>query len=270
MSTARDYTPVDQIVVSLSREIKDYETCYTGIAIPSAVVAVQLARMIHAPNLKFFYGGYWINPDLDVDLFTIMTDTEAFTESISKAQSFSYLTQLYQYWEGPKHTLSFGFIRPAQIDQFGNINNSVIGDPNHPKFRFPGGAAAGDISNTCSRVIAYIPRQDTRTFVPEVDFITGRGSSPEWRKTVGLDNYQGISCIITDLAILEFNQVDGKMSVRSIHEFSSGEEVQENTGFDLNIPADVATTEPPTAEEIEVLQSKADPLEIRNFDSRNR
>ncbi len=270
MSKNQDYTPVDQIVVSLAREINDYESCYTGIAIPSAVVAVQLARMTHAPNLQFFYGGYWINPDFDVDLFTIMTDTEAFIESISKAQGFSYLSQLYQYWEGPKHTLSFGFIRPAQIDQFGNINNSVIGDPKHPKFRFPGGAAAGDIINTCSRVIAYIPRQDTRTFVPNVDFITGKGSSLEWRKNIGLHNYQGIRSIVTDLAVLEFNPRNEKMCVRSIHEFSTVEEVQENTGFDLEIPSDVPITQAPTQEEMEILQTRADPLEIRNFDSRNR
>ncbi len=265
-----EYTPIDQIVVSLSREINNNETCYTGIAIPSAVVAVQLARMTHAPNLKFFYGGYWINPDLDVDLFTIMTDTEAFRNSISKAQGFSHLIRLYEYWEGPKHTLSFGFIRPAQIDQFGNINNSVIGDPNHPKFRFPGGAAAGDISNACSRVIAYVPRHDARTFVEKVDFITGKGASPEWRKRVGLDNYTGIASIITDLGILDFNSPSGTMRVRSIHEFSTTEEIRENTGFDLEIPPDVPTTEVPTQVELEVLRTKADPLEIRNFDSRNR
>ena len=270
MNKASDFTPIDQIVVSLSREIKDYESCYTGIAIPSAVVAVQLARMTHAPNLQFIYGGYWINPDLDVDLFTIMTDTEAFTESISKAQGFSYLTQLYQYWEGPKHTLSFGIIRPAQIDQFGNINNSLIGNPGKLKFRFPGGAAAGDIINTCERVLAYVPRQDTRTFVPKVDFITGRGSSQEWRKTVGLTEYQGISSIVTDLAILKFNPLNGKMCVHSIHEFSTIEEVQENTGFDLEIPSDIPTTQAPSKEEMDILQTKADPLEIRNFDSRNR
>ena len=76
--------------------------------------------------------------------------------------------------------------------------------------------------------------------------------------------------MVTDLAILEFRPSSGKMCVRSIHEFSTIDEVQENTGFDLEIPKDIPTTRTPTKEELDVLQSKADPLSIRNFDSRNR
>jgi acyl CoA:acetate/3-ketoacid CoA transferase beta subunit len=264
-----DYEPVDQIIVSLARDMKDYETCYTGVAIPSAVIAIQLARMTHAPNLDFFYAGYWISPDLDMDLFSIMTNEEEYTKSIGKAKGFSSLLQLYQYWEGPMHTLSFGMIRPAQIDQYGNINNSFIGSPSKPKFRFPGGAAIGDIINTCQHVLAYIPRHDTRTAVEKVDFITGRGASPEWRKKVGLDMYKGVTTLVSDLAVLEFDEV-GKMRVRSIHETSNAEEVQDNTGFPLNIPKDIPITTPPTKEEMEILQTRADPLNIRNFDSRTR
>ena len=270
MTTRRNYEPIDQIVVSLSREIKDNESCYTGIAIPSAVIAVQLARRLHAPNLKFLYGGYWISPDLDMDLFSIMTDVEEFKQSISKAEGFSKLIRMYQYWEGPMHTLSFGVIRPAQIDKLGNVNNSLIGNPNNPKFRFPGGAAVGDIMNVCKRVLAYIPRHDKRTFVDKVDFITSRGGSPKWRKEMGLSDFQGISIIVTDLAILEINQESGMIRVRSIHENSSIEEVQENTSFDLDIPVDIPTTNPPTEKELESLCNEVDPMSIRNFDSRSR
>jgi glutaconate CoA-transferase subunit B len=270
MTTKPNYEPIDQIVVSLSREIKDKESCYTGIAIPSAVVAVQLARRLHAPNLKFLYGGYWISPDLDMDLFSLMTDEEEFKKSISKAEGFSKLIRMYQYWEGPMHTLSFGMIRPAQIDKYGNVNNSLIGDPKNPKFRFPGGAAVGDIMNVCKRVLVYIPRHDKRTFVEKVDFVTSRGGSPEWRKQMGLTEFQGISVIVTDLAILDINQTSGIVQVRSIHEYSSIEEVQENTGFDLDIPTNIPTTNPPNEKELEALQNEVDPMSIRNFDSRSR
>ena len=264
-----DYEPIDQIIVSLARDMKDGETCYTGVAIPSAVIAIQLARMTHAPNLEFFYAGYWISPDFDMDLFTVMTNEEEYEKSISKGKGFSSLHQLYAYWEGPMHTLSFGMIRPAQVDQYGNLNNSVIGSPSKPKFRFPGGAALGDIVNTCHHVLGYVPRHDTRTFVENVDFITGRGASPEWRKKVGLDMYKGLTTLVSDLAVLEFDDA-GLMRVRSIHENSSIEEVQENTSFPLNIPDDVPTTKPPTEEEMDLLQNKVDPLNIRNFDSRSR
>ena len=110
-----NYEVIDQITVSMAREIKNFETCYTGIAIPLAVTAVQLARMLHAPDLNFYYGGYWISPDLDIDLFSIMTDLEAFEEAVTKAKGFNQLIRSSQYWEGPK-TLDFGLIRPAQID----------------------------------------------------------------------------------------------------------------------------------------------------------
>ena len=264
-----DYEPIDQIIVSMSQEMKSNQTCYTGVAIPSAVIAIQLARMMHAPDLEFFYAGYWISPDFDMDLFAVMTNEEEYITSISKAKGFSNLHQLYAYWEGPMRTLSFGMIRPAQIDQYGNLNNSLIGSPEQPKFRFPGGAALGDIINTCHHVIAYVPRHDPRTFVEKVDFITGRGASPEWRKKVGLDMYLGLTTLVSDLAVLEFDEV-GMMRVRSIHETSSIEEVQENTGFDLNIPENVPTTIPPTEKEMDILQNKVDPLNIRNFDSRSR
>jgi glutaconate CoA-transferase subunit B len=265
-----EYDVIDQMAVSLSREIKDKESCYTGIAIPLAVVAIQLARMTHAPNLDFIYGGYMITPDLDVDLFTIMTDLDAFSKAISKAKGFSKLIQLYHYWGGPKHTLDFGIIRPAQIDQWGNVNNSVVGQYKQPKFRFPGGAAIADIINTCHHILAYIPRHDKRSFVDNVDFITGKGASPAWRKEVGFDEFKGITVIITDLAILDFQTSDGRMRVRSIHEKSSKEEVQDNTGFFLEIPDPLPITKPPTAHEMEVLREKADPLEVRKFDHRPR
>ncbi len=265
-----DYEVIDQITVSLAHEIRDREKCYTGIAIPTAVVAIQLARMTHAPNLEFLYGGYWINPDLDIDLFAIMIDLEAFNKAYSRAKGFGRLISLYNYWEGPKLTLDFGIIRPAQIDQWGNINNSVIGDYQHPKVRFPGGAAVGDIINTCHRVLAYIPRHDTRTFVGKVDFITGRGTSPQWRKKVGLDQYQGLTTIITDLCIFRIEPLSGKLQVKSIHESSSPEEVQENTGFSLEIPKETPVTPPPSETELELLRTKVDPLEVRKFDSRER
>ncbi|UCG03369.1 MAG: hypothetical protein JSW11_05130 [Candidatus Heimdallarchaeota archaeon] len=266
-----EYEVIDQITVSLAREIKDNESCYTGIAIPLAVVAIQLARMTHAPNLDFIYGGYWISPDLDVDLFSIMTDVELFELSIPKARGFSKLISMYNYWGGPKATLDFGILRPGQIDQYGNINNSIIGkDLNNPKVRLPGGAAVGDICNACHRVLAYVPRHDTRTFVEKVDFITARGASPRWRKEMALDVYQGITTIFTDLAVLDFQTDDGRMRLRSIHETSSLEEVIENTGFSLIIPDPVPNTLPPTENELEVLHTRADPMEIRKFDYRAR
>jgi glutaconate CoA-transferase subunit B len=267
---AKNYEVIDQMVVSLAREIRDNETCYTGIAIPLAVVAIQLARMVHAPNLSFLYGGYWISPDFDVDPFTIMTDMEELKKSLPKARGFSSLNALYAYWGGPKHMLDFGIIRPAQIDQFGNVNNSLIGTPDKIKVRLPGGAAVGDISNACKRVLAYIPRHDGRTFVEKVDFITARGASHEWRKKMGLDKYQGITTIVSDLAALDFNTADGRMRIRSVHSHSSLEEVQENTNFPLEVPDPLPLTLPPTEQEMEILENKADPMKIRNFDYRGR
>ncbi len=265
-----NYEIIDQICVSLAREIKDNESCYTGIAIPLAIAAIQLARISHAPNLNFYYGGHWVNPDLDVDLFTIMTDEEAFKKALQKAKGFSKLIQLYQYWEGPKFTFDFAIIRPAQIDRNGNINNSIIGDFNNPKVRLPGGAAIADIVNTCYRILAYIPRHDTKTFVEEVDFITCRGASRSWRKNVGLEKYQGITSVITDLGIFDFNTTENVMRVRSIHEFSTLEEVISNTGFELKVPDPLPITKPPTEKEMNILQNKADPLDVRKFDFRAR
>jgi glutaconate CoA-transferase subunit B len=268
-TSAKEYDVIDQITVSLAREMNDGESCYTGLGIPVAVVAVQLARMTRAPNLDFVYGGHWVSPDLDVDLFSMLTDVDLFNQSVSKSRGHAKLISLYNYWGGPKFKLDFGLIRPGQIDQHGNVNNSIIGDIDNPKVRLPGGAAVGDIINACRRVIAYVPRHDRRTFVEQVDFITGRGVSPQWRKELGLTEFQGIAVVITDLAVLDF-QSDGKMRLRSVHETSSVDEIQENTGFKLVIPDSVPVTIAPTDQELEALMTKADPLEVRKFDYRPR
>lgn len=263
---AEDYTIVELMTVTLARQMKDGEIMYLGAAIPLAVVATQLARVTHAPNLVCIYG-IWVDPDPFTDYFSVMVDPSALKGF--KASAFINMGDLHDLWQ--RGEIDFGIVRPAQIDPYGNINNSVIGEYAKPKVRLPGGVAIGDVSHLVGRLLVYVPRHEPRVFVEKVDFITGPGHLEEgkWRSRMGVKG-KGPHKVITDLAVLGFDEKNGRMRVESVHPGVSVDEVQENTGFRLIIPKKVQETELPTVEQVRLLREKIDPSDMRSLDYRPR
>lgn len=263
---AKDYTIDELMVVALAREMKDGEKMYLGAAIPIGVVATQLARVTHAPHLVCIYG-IWVDPDPFTDYFSVMVDPSALKGF--KASAFIDMGDLHDLWQ--RGEIDFGIVRPAQIDQYGNINNSVIGEYSKPRVRLPGGVAIGDVCHLVGRLLVYVPRHEPRVFVEKVDFITGPGNLEEgkWRSRMGI-RARGPHKVVTDLAVLGFDEENGRMRLESVHSGISVDEVQENTGFSLIIPKKVPETEPPTVEQLELIREKIDPSNMRKLDHRPR
>jgi glutaconate CoA-transferase subunit B len=263
---AKDYAIDELMVVALAREMKDGEMMYLGAAIPLGVVATQLARATHAPNLVCIYG-IWVDPDPFTDYFSVLVDPLAL--KAFKASAFTAMGDLHDLWQ--RGEIDFGLVRPAQIDQYGNINNSAIGEYSKPKVRFPGGVAIGDVTHLVGRLLAYVPRHEPRVFVEKVDFITGPGNleNGTWRKKMGIKG-KGTHKVITDLAVLGFDEKNGRMRLESLHPGISLDEIKKNTGFDLIIPQKVPETEPPTVEQLRLVREKIDPSDARKLDYRPR
>jgi len=240
-----DYTPDEMMSIAASRALGDATACFVGIGLPSQ--AANLARRTHAPDLVLIYEAGAIGakpPRLPLSIGDgILAET---------ADAVVTVPEVFNYWVQPGR-IDVGFLGAAQIDRFANINTTVIGaDYDHPKVRLPGAGGAPEIAASCGEVIVIV-RQSTRAFVEKVDFITsvGHGRGPGDRERLGLIG-KGPTKVITDLGILEPG--DGcELVLTHVHPGVTAEQAKEATGWDLQV-ADLRTTEPPTAEELNELR----------------
>jgi glutaconate CoA-transferase subunit B len=159
--------------------------------------------------------------------------------------------------------IDFGFLGGAQIDPYGNLNSTAIGEHDHPKARLPGAGGGNDVGSHCWRTVA-IMQHDSRRFVPKVDFITtpgflsGRGA----REAAGLPPGTGPVYVVSTLALMDYEPETCHMRLKSLHPGVTVDEVKANTGFELIIPEKVGQNEPPSAEELRLLREEIDPLKF--------
>jgi glutaconate CoA-transferase subunit B len=155
--------------------------------------------------------------------------------------------------------IEYGFLGGAQIDPFGNLNSTVIGDFKHPKVRLPGSGGGNDVGSHCWQTIA-IMRHDKRRFVEQLDFVTTPGylSGPGAREAAGLPPGTGPYRVVSNLAVLGYHPQTKRMMLLATQPGITVEDVVDNTGFDLFIPDKVESNPPPTAEELHILREEVD------------
>jgi len=146
-----------------------------------------------------------------------------------------------------------GFMGGAQIDQYGNLNSSFIGDPQHPTSRLPGTGGGNDIASLTQMIVAM--KHEKRRFVKAVDFVTSPGflSGGDSRRAAGL-TAGGMFRVVTDLGVLGFDERSKRMKLLALHPGVAADRVRENTGFALLVEADLPVTDPPTENELAVLR----------------
>ena len=150
--------------------------------------------------------------------------------------------------------VDYGFLGGAQIDQYGNLNSSFIGDPDNPKVRLPGTGGANPIASLASKILVAMHHERKR-FVEKVDFITAPGylQGGDSREKAGLTE-GGVYQVITHLGIFGFDKTTRRMQLQALHPGASVENVKERTGFEMLIPEDLSYTDPPTEEELRILR----------------
>jgi len=148
-----------------------------------------------------------------------------------------------------------GFVGAAQIDEYGNINTTYIGDFEHPTVRLPGSGGGNDIVSSAKRIV-IIMTHEKRKMVKKLDYLTSPGhlDGPGARERAGLLG-GGPSLVVTNLCQMDFDPETKRIRLATIHPGVTLQEIKENTGFDLIMPENVPTTEPPTYEELAILRA---------------
>ncbi|CAN5645115.1 CoA-transferase subunit beta [soil metagenome] len=232
------------MIVAAARELAGQRVCFVGIGLPN--IAVNLARLSVAPDLELVYeaGAYGARParlPLSIGDPTLVTGATAVT---SMLELFGY------YLQGGR--VDVGFLGAAQIDRFGNINTTTIGDYRAPATRLPGSGGACEIA-LHAREVFVIMRQSRRSFVGRIDFVTSPG-----RTRATQAGGRGPTVVVTDLGVYRFDE-DGEMRLEQLHPGASLDAVREATGWPMRVSANLATTTEPAADELRLIREVLDP-----------
>lgn len=248
---ADQYSPMELMICVASRLLEDGASVGVGTGAPCA--AAMLAQRTHAPRLFIIFEAGGLAPRLPTMPISV-GDSRTWHQALM-ATSMADVFEICQ-----RGLVDYAFIGGAQIDFYGNLNSTCIGDFDHPKVRLPGSGGANDLASLCWRTLVMTPH-DRRRFVEKVDFVTTPGylSGPGAREAAGLPQGCGPYRVITDLAVLMFDDASKRMTILSLHPGVTAQRVRENTGFDLGEADQVTVTERPTERELEVLRRDVDP-----------
>lgn len=239
------------MAVVMSRHLRDNELVGTGAGSAMARAACRLAQLLHAPGLSYLAGGSGaVNPLLDPLAASSCDYANLLCEStLNLAELISSI---------PAGRVDVFFYGGLQVDRYGNVNLSVVGDPARPKLRGPG-AVALPLVGAARRGVIFMTDHSPRSFVEKVSFVTAPGflDGPEtWEKAraEGQIEGDGPALVVSPLAVLDFEETSRRMRLVSVHPGVTVEQVRAATGFELIIPADVPETIPPTPTEIRLLR----------------
>ncbi len=249
-----DYSIDEQIITCMARELRG-EVLVSSVTAFGALAA-HLAHSTHAPELAVLS-----TPESGMDVAALptltlgqfLTDNQRAIPLTMEEIFDNIFSDRFRIW-----------INPAQIDEQGSVNISAIGPWDKPKVALVG--SRGIPEDTChlSRGLYYLTQHTPRSVVAKVDFVSGAGWTPERRKYLGA--HGAPTCLVSDLGVFGWDPESGRMVVRSLHHGVTPERVGEQTGFKIDIPRGVPTTEPPTDEEIRIIRA-GDPLEVRKLEA---
>ena len=242
-------TPSELLAVMGSRQLSDDTTVFAGVGVP--LLAAALAQQRHAPRLTMVIEGGIIGPQIRPGRLPVSTNE---MRAAHRAQMLPGITDTFLFAQ--RGFLDYGFMGGAQIDQYGNINTSVVGtDYWKPKVRLPGTGGANDIASLCREVI-ILTAHEKRRFVPRVDFVTSPGwlGGSDARRRAGL-LFGGVSRVVTTLGVFGFEPATRRMRIEATHPGVTTEQIRANTGFPLGEAERVTVTEPPSDDELSMLRA---------------
>jgi len=234
-----------------ARMLKGARTVFVGVGLPN--IACNLARVTVAPDMEMIYesGVYGARPErlpLSIGDPTLVSGA---VSVVSMADLFGLYLQ--------RGLVEIALLGGAQIDKYGNLNSSVIGDYNKPKTRLPGSGGACEIATNAQRTF-MIMRLKRRAFVEKLDFITSPGhlSGGDSRSRLGLPG-KGPEIVITDRAILNFDNAEREMQLSAIYPGVSEQDVRAETGWKLRRAAQLEQVSPPSVQELRLIREELDP-----------
>ncbi|MDO4552490.1 MAG: CoA-transferase [Bacillota bacterium] len=250
-----EFTAKQMMAVALARQVEDGKAYIVGTGLP--LVGATLAKNTHAPNahLIFETALFEGNPQ---EVPTSVSDLRINYQASVLWPQYRYFG--FQAIYAQRGLIACGFLGGAQIDPYGNLNSTSIGDYFHPQTRFTGSGGANGISTYCDTII--IMKHEKRRFIDKVDYVTSAGwvDGPGGRARIGLDPEKGPRAVVTELGIMRFGE-DKRMYLAEYFPGVTVEEVLENTGFRMDVSRAVESR-PPEADVLDTLINKVDPLRI--------
>jgi glutaconate CoA-transferase subunit B len=246
------FTAPELMTINAARMLRDGDVVFVGVGLPN--LACNLARRTHAPNLVMIYESGVIGAQ-PARLPLSIGDPSLVSGALSVCSMYDIFAFYLQ-----RGFISVGFMGGAQIDRFGNVNATVIGDYRKPKVRLPGSGGAMEIAAWADRWFIITPHQKRR-FPEKVDFCTSAGflTGRTQRAKSGVRG-GGPQAVVTDLGILEPDET-GELVLTQLHPGATAEQAQQNTGWSLRCAPQVKNTDPPTGEELALLR-ELDPQRI--------
>jgi glutaconate CoA-transferase subunit B len=257
---AADYGVDELMITTLADLFQDDDQVCNGMASFIPVAAFMLARLTHAPGLIWLASAAGLDPRPDrVPASTL--------EAPLWRDSVMYLEQYGDFWNYAMNGrwIEKFCVGAAQLDQYGNANNSVIGDDYHaPKVRLPGTAGLADMGSIGKKLYYWNPDHSPRSMVEKVDFISAAGylDGGDARKRLGLEG--GPQMVVSNLAVMDFHPESKKMRLKYVHPGITGDTVHDSTGFELLMPdGAIPETRPPTKAQVKLIREVIDPDEMR-------
>jgi len=246
-----DYNDMEMMIAIASRELENGSTVGVGTGAPCA--AAMLAQKLSAPDLVIMFEAGGMSPRLP-EMPISVGDSRTFYKAAMAGSMGDTMESCARGF------VDYTFLGGAQIDKFGNLNSTVIGDHAKPKVRLPGSGGANDFASFCWRMMVMTP-QDKRRFVEKLDFLTTTGwlEGGDSREKSRLPTDTGPYKIITNMAVLDFESTSKRMRVFSLNPGYSFQDVQDNCGFELMRAEKLEETPAPSLEELRILREEVDP-----------
>jgi glutaconate CoA-transferase subunit B len=250
MKNIPEYSAAELMTINAARLLRDGDVVFVGVGLPN--LACNLARRTHAPSLVMIYEAGVIGAQ-PARLPLSIGDPTLVSGALSVCSMYEIFTLYLQ-----RGNIDVGFLGGAQIDRFGNINATVIGDYQQPKVRLPGSGGSMEIAAWANRCYIMTPHQKRR-FPEKVDFRTSAGFlNGRAEREVAKLRGQGPQAVVTNLGLLEPDE-DGELNLTALHPKIEVEQVRDNTGWDLKVAPQLQITQPPSAEELSILREELDP-----------
>ncbi len=246
-----DYNSMELMICVASRELENGATAGVGTGAPCA--AAMLAQKTKSPDLVIIFEAGGVKPELP-EMPISVGDSRTMHRAVlagSMGETMEYCARGF---------VDYTFLGGAQIDMYGNLNSTIIGDHAKPKVRFPGSGGANDFASFCWKMMVMTP-QDAKRFVEKLDFCTTPGwlEGGDSRAKSGLPLGAGPHKIITNMAVMDFEPASKRMRIVSVNPGYTVKDVQENCGFELLKAEKIVDTIAPSEEELRVLREEVDP-----------
>jgi glutaconate CoA-transferase subunit B len=250
-----EYTLKEMMAVAAAREIKNGDIIFCGTGI--SMLAAMAAKNISAPECVIFFETGAIDSLLEEVPLAVADPRVMYRTAVNGGLADAFGT-MQNIFTGKKVV---GILGAAQIDRFGNLNSTVLGDYHQPSVRFSGSGGANDVASFVNRTIIFM-KHEKRKFVQKLDYLTSPGwlDGPDGRKKAGLPG-GGPCAVITDMAIMRFDEQSKVMYLAEHYPGISVDTICENMGFEVDC-SKASQTIPPSKEELKILRERCDPQRL--------